>query len=1136
MIGDHPPTTDPLLSLYTLSPVLAAAPGAAYGVVTADEEDSEEDLAPMRELAVADYVVFLLALGTYIRYLDEQGVETDDVLKKGMMLMRRADTASLDPIAQYIKSNLVNKSQIAMLEASLRTTPTPRGAAVRALKFRTILQRGGTSTTKAIFGKSIKARKEVLDALEAVREDDPDVALAKLDAIILRQKLLATWIDEASASAKPRDGAVNLNPVQAASKGVPEATNAILAAQVTKTAQPGTEAGQQAQEANQAALGRVQMEAQEAAAKAMEKTGEVDQPVTKAQAIGIATATVAQALGDPDNDRNLPPALRGLDPEQAVVATTDGRVLVAAAAGSGKTHTLTARAQYLIEERGMNPSRMLITCFNTGAAAELRERLAGRMGPVAADMHVGTMHSLFASYIRDYGTAEEKDAIGRWFMGGAPKPGAMRSAPSEAVLASAMARVWKECKESDAPTGTGILLQSWLMNDITPDAAAKTDVGRQNPDTVEWYRWWLGFKGVDKKWAPPCPNKPNAQKQWTRFLTSYRNNGNARLGDFSDMIVIFRDILKRDPLVRKKIQSQLDFVAADEAQDLNLVQHEIFLMLTEHIQEGSGKSAMLIGDEVQCVNTHVGARPELFTAYAQDPAWKVLTIGTNYRCLPEIVETAQKMMGTHPRGIPMEAHPDASKPRGVASIVVKNPTDNTEGAILVVDQISQAHANGEPLSDNAVLTRTNKELNDFETACIINHIPYGRKGSTSFLQARETQVVMSYMHLVLSQDFAKMQDALAYVFNTPNRFFLSGADTQRVVRGAVERRAQEMGVSTAQVNPLTLFDRKGIETFINLINNGPGPAWKTDAQREQLQRMGYDLQGLKRTIDKGTVKDIEGKEVKYSTTQLIGDILSLKGVADKSGDPEPSLADTLMPTKVTDEEIADDPDVLERQKESPLGNVAFLYQLAKAPPDKTTGDPSDPKNFKTFLEGMAASAKDLRVDLEKHRVEQSKLAPEDRKPADCVVLSTIHRVKGAQWKNVAMVMADGTFPRKEASEAYKLKKMDAPLDAGQQKALKDFYTERQVAYVGVTRAKANLVILCPNRASTGKIAGTPIFVEEAGLHQGQNVPGKGDPMPDHVPAEMLKEASAEDTQASVFVEPLAEPDTGVDFEGLKLFT
>ena len=53
-----------------------------------------------------------------------------------------------------------------------------------------------------------------------------------------------------------------------------------------------------------------------------------------------------------------------------------GNILVSAAAGSGKTATLSAKIMHLLSEEDASLSRFLIVTFTNAAAAELKERIS----------------------------------------------------------------------------------------------------------------------------------------------------------------------------------------------------------------------------------------------------------------------------------------------------------------------------------------------------------------------------------------------------------------------------------------------------------------------------------------------------------------------------------------------------------------------------------------------------------------------------------------------------------------------------------------------------------------------------------------------------------------------------------------
>lgn len=104
--------------------------------------------------------------------------------------------------------------------------------------------------------------------------------------------------------------------------------------------------------------------------------------------------------------------LIGLNPEQRrAVETTDGPLLIQAGAGSGKTKTLTHRIAYLIASRRATPYNILAVTFTNKAAKEMRSRvgeLVGGPGSTLAESrsfmpYMGTFHGICVRLLRQDG-------------------------------------------------------------------------------------------------------------------------------------------------------------------------------------------------------------------------------------------------------------------------------------------------------------------------------------------------------------------------------------------------------------------------------------------------------------------------------------------------------------------------------------------------------------------------------------------------------------------------------------------------------------------------------------------------------------------------------------------------------------
>lgn len=91
------------------------------------------------------------------------------------------------------------------------------------------------------------------------------------------------------------------------------------------------------------------------------------------------------------------------DEQGAAITCPHNKVLVSAAAGSGKTRTIEGRACWLLRN-GYSPRDMVFVTFTTAGARVMRERLAAvdpAFGANACNVgHVGTLHSLMLRCLR----------------------------------------------------------------------------------------------------------------------------------------------------------------------------------------------------------------------------------------------------------------------------------------------------------------------------------------------------------------------------------------------------------------------------------------------------------------------------------------------------------------------------------------------------------------------------------------------------------------------------------------------------------------------------------------------------------------------------------------------------------------
>ena len=963
-------------------------------------DDSEE----IGELKVAEYIILTLAFSTYVGYVEEQtdAPANDEHTRKGIKLLRLIDSQQGENIQNFLYDHSSRDESKRSIKRTFRVrVSNVEQASRRALTLRTVINRGGAATLKALFQEA-RPRKGIRSAITASMVEDPATALSQYAAIPLQNVRIKAWVKAAQKLAGSGD--VIHNPVEVAADTVADGIEKLRAQQVVEDGSTSVDTLQDSQEAQEDIIAQAQESASEAAREAMELSGEEDVPPNKSEVVGIATAAALAVASEIGNSESIPEPLKKLDPEQRAAALTDGKVLVAAGAGAGKSTTLVARVKYLVEDRGVGPGKILVSSFNKKAAEELKVKIGKAVGGQATNaMTVGTLHGLFLGAIKKYGTPEERAMF----------QGTASGILSGSTVASAVNRLWRKCfaedqgggrmKDADAPKAKSMKMHvtKWAGNGVSVAEAKAKAVSPEEQDAALWYEMYEGLKGALPGWKPQCEGRAEAKGEYDRFVQKHRvrrgENGREyiiRVGDFDDMISVFKDLLERNNDVRSKAQKAFDHILIDECQDLNSVQHRVLELMTGHITDGKdGKSFWMIGDDKQSIYAFRGARPDLFTGLDGKEDWTTRMIRTNYRCPPEVVELANKLIAHNEDQIEMEANAAPSRNRGEASITVQGYGDEAATAIAVASEIKDIwDQETNEISDNAILCRTNNELNSYETALLMRGIPYARKGASSFLSSPETKAFLGYVTLATDSDHEKMQKAFLDVLGKPNRFFASPDKLERAVDYALSNYARSSGQTKKSINPMVALRDPGFQMDLVYILKGTTSGFKARKGFEAVQDMVQALSEI----------EAVASDEKATTNDLFDAILDTPGVAfdiDPNtgrirGEKEVSFREELN-ASLKDYGSEDDD---EKEEAGPdggmnLGNISFLYELAKPDPNDPADaelSPETPKGFWAKMDRLTERASELRIDLDAWEKEQDKLSPEDRKPPPGVYLGTIH--------------------------------------------------------------------------------------------------------------------------------------------------
>ena len=143
----------------------------------------------------------------------------------------------------------------------------------------------------------------------------------------------------------------------------------------------------------------------------------------------------------------------------------------------------------------------------------------------------------------------------------------------------------------------------------------------------------------------------------------------------------------------------------------------------------------MVGDPAQTIYTFAGADATLLTGFARRyPQATVIRLPRTYRCTPEIVSVANRVLAPAREGVTLVA----DRPSGLA-VRVRDYADPDAEAAGVTARIKTLIDAGTPAHEIAVLVRMNAMTAPFEQALTEAGIGYAVSGGTGFFHRAEVR-------------------------------------------------------------------------------------------------------------------------------------------------------------------------------------------------------------------------------------------------------------------------------------------------------------------------------------------------------------------------------------------------------------
>lgn len=399
---------------------------------------------------------------------------------------------------------------------------------------------------------------------------------------------------------------------------------------------------------------------------------------------------------------------------------TDGPVMILAGAGSGKTRTLVARIQYLLEEKHVSPYQILAVTFSNKAAREMRERLAVNASVNVGTLQVTTFHAFCAKVLRMEAT----------YLGLSKNFTIYDDGESQSIIKAILNKRGINQKEL-SPYTVAAFIDGLKNLGYYVGLARNTDVEKFAEDK-RLFDIFMEYEGE-----------------------LHRSNA----VDFGGLITGVLNLFRSYPEVLQKYQQKYKYVLVDEYQDTNRAQFDLILQLSQ-----THRNLCVVGDEDQSIYSWRGADIRNILDYEKIfPEANLIKLEQNYRSSKKIIEAASEVISRNiaRKGKMMWTDND----EGDEIRIVECRDDRAE-AEFIGQQIRHLVNEGVSLKDVAVFYRNNAHSRTIEDALRKEKFPYRVVAGIKFYDRKEVKDMISYMRVVVNK---KDSLALTRIINTPAR-------------------------------------------------------------------------------------------------------------------------------------------------------------------------------------------------------------------------------------------------------------------------------------------------------------------------------------------------------------------------------
>lgn len=372
--------------------------------------------------------------------------------------------------------------------------------------------------------------------------------------------------------------------------------------------------------------------------------------------------------------------------QQTAAAHRGTAFLLQAGPGTGKTRTLVARVESLLDE-GVDPRRILLLTFSNKAAGEMAERIARKRPQQAAALCIGTFHSFGLDILRRFNERCEL--------------------PTDPRLMDRTEAV--ELLEIEFPR-LGLKHYRNLYDPSQTAADILAAISRAKDEVVDPQVYLALAQTMRAAATDPAAIEAAEKAEEVAGVYARYEELKAALGcvDFGDLVMRPVLLLERDEVVMAQLQSDYDHVLVDEYQDVNRSSIRLLMAL-----KPTGENLWVVGDAKQSIYRFRGASSFNMARFGLKdfPDGVRDSLDINYRSTLEIVSAFSNFAASMTAAEGSTSFM-ANRGSGGAQPEVVTVTDGSLVTSALVNSIEQFRAEGFRYRDQVVLCRGNDRLSD----------------------------------------------------------------------------------------------------------------------------------------------------------------------------------------------------------------------------------------------------------------------------------------------------------------------------------------------------------------------------------------------------------------------------------------